>query len=125
MHDPEFHDNAPDFIIAGEEEEVRPDIWQRLTKVFEVIVYLLLMAVIAKLFWPEIERQRELKAQLVEVRAQREAREMDVAGLRNEHSWLKSDREYLESVARDRLDMARENEYIIRIEQEPAAELKR
>jgi len=41
-----------------------------------------------------------------------------VTRLRQEHRLLKTDREYLENVARDRLNMQREGEYIIRIERE-------
>ena len=40
------------------------------------------------------------------------------AKLRQEHRLLKTDRDYLENVARDRLALQRDGEYIIRIDRE-------
>jgi cell division protein FtsB len=38
--------------------------------------------------------------------------------LRKEHRLLKTDKDYLETVARDRLNLQREGEHVVRIERE-------
>lgn len=120
MRDPEFHEFDRDRLDHAAMAWVppKPDIWQRLSRLAEVVLYILLIAGVLRIFQPEIEKQRQLNgdlSQILEVKADREAR---VAELRQEYELLKTDREYLETVARDRLDKARDGEYIVRIERE-------
>jgi cell division protein FtsB len=96
-------------------EEPGPDLWQRMSRVMEVCVYILGLGVALKLFWPEVERQRELNRHFDGIEATEASKQSQVAALRQKYELLKSDREYLETVARDRLDLARDGEYVVRI----------
>ncbi len=118
MRDPDFQEFDRDYHggVASAHGAPRPDLWQRLSRVMEVFLYILILAAILRLFWPEVEKQRALNAELARVEREKAEREVRVAELREEYGLLKSDREYIETVARDQLDMAREGEYIIRIE---------
>lgn len=119
MRDPEFQDR-PDLPLRIQEEGGKPRLifWQRLSRAMEVMIYLLLLLAVAKLFGPELDRQEELQAEiqrLTQIEADRKER---VVRLRQEHRLLKTDKEYLESVARDRLNLQRDGEYVIRIDRE-------
>lgn len=119
MRDPEFHDIDRDYHGSGggyAYASQKPDVWQRMSRVMEVFLYVLILAAILRLFWPEVEKQRALNSELAEIEQRKAERESRVADLRQEHDLLKNDRDYLETVARDRLDMARDGEHIIRIE---------
>ena len=82
----------------------------------EVIIYVLLILAFAKLFAPELEKQKDLKSELEKLQAARLEKQTKVDRLRREHSNLINDRKYLEAVARDRLNLQREGEYVIQIE---------
>jgi cell division protein FtsB len=82
----------------------------------EVVIYLLLLLAVYKLFGPEIDRRSELRAEVNRLSAIESAKGEQAARLRQEHRLLKTDKEYLETVARDRLNLQREGEYIIRID---------
>lgn len=117
MRDPEFQDH-PDLplLIQSEEAKPRSNLWVRMSRVMEVVIFLLLLLAVYKLFGPELDRQKELDAEvgrLTQIAAQKEEK---AARLSQEHRLLKTDKEYLETVARDRLNLQREGEYIIRID---------
>ena len=115
--DPDFQDlDISQFGDHEFVEEPRPDFWQRMSRVMEVCLYILGLGVALKLFMPEVERQQELNRQLEEIRSVEGQRQEQVAALRQKYELLNNDRDYLESVARDRLNLARDGEYIIRIE---------
>lgn len=93
-----------------------PNIWQRLSRVMEVLIYLLGFFAVGKMFWPEVQKQELLNGDLSRLDAVVEERQQQVALLRQDYQLLKNDREYLETVARDRLNLMRGDEYVIRIQ---------
>lgn len=116
MRDTEFYDPDREPFIEEEEVAQAPDIWQRLSKVIMALLFLCVVVAALSFFIPEIERRNQLENQakhFEELRAEKTAR---VAQLQKEYDLLKNDREYLETVARDRLDLAREGETIIRLD---------
>ena len=117
MRDPEFQDH-PDLPLPSENGENVPtaNIWQRLSRVMEVVIFVLLGLAVYKLFGPEIDRRAELQSEVNRLTAIVEEKEEIAGRLSTEHRLLKTDKEYLETVARDRLNLQREGEYIIRIE---------
>ena len=119
MRDPEFQDNLDlPLQIKGEGGLPRPLIWRRLSRVMEVIIYVLLAFSVYKLFGPELDRQAELDSEINRLTQIRDDKNEAAAKLRQEHRLLKTDRDYLENVARDRLALQRDGEYIIRIDRE-------
>jgi cell division protein FtsB len=126
MRDPEFFDDR-DFFPDSEGEEIadvrgaRRDIWQRLSQLMVACLFLLILAAILRIFWPEIERHRELAAEVHRLETIRDKRLERVAELQRRNEWMLTDREYLESVARDRLDMAHSDEVVVRIDRDSEA----
>jgi cell division protein FtsB len=119
MRDPEFQDH-PDLPLQIKEEGGRPksNLWQRLSRGMEVVIYLLLLLSVYKLFGPELDRQEELTAEINRLKQIEEVKKERVERLSQEHRLLKTDKDYLETVARDRLQLQRPGEYIFRIERE-------
>jgi len=116
MRDPEFQDNL-ELSLRIDEGGAKPhsNIWKRLSRVMEVVIYALLVLAVIKLFGPKMDRQEELKVEKQRIVHIRDEREQKVVRLRQEHRLLKTDKAYLETVARDRLNLQREGEFIIRI----------
>lgn len=119
MRDPEFQDNLEmPLRFETETGKNRVDLWHRLSRVMEVVIYVLLLFAVVKLFGPEWDRRDKLESEKNRLAAVRDNKTEQVLRLRQEHRLLKTDKEYLESVARDRLDLQREGEYIIRIDRD-------
>ena len=126
MRDPEFFDDR-DFFPDNEGEEIadvrgpRRDVWQRLSQLMVACLFLLVLAGILRIFWPEIERHRELSAEVHRLETIRDKRLEQVTKLQRQNEWMLTDKEYLESVARDRLDMAHSDEVVVRIDRDSEA----
>ncbi|MEM9282779.1 MAG: septum formation initiator family protein [Verrucomicrobiota bacterium] len=117
MRDTEFQDNLDlPLRIRSAEGPPRAHFWRRMSLGMEAIIYVLLAFALFKLFGPELDRQDELDAEINRLTQIRDDRAEMASNLRQEHRLLKTDREYLEKVARDRLALQREGEYIIRID---------
>ena len=95
---------------------LKPNLWQRLSRAMEVLIYVLCFLAVAKMFWPEIERQKQLNTELANLDKVLKEKQDAVNQLRQKHELLKNDREFLEVVSRDRLNLMRSDEYVIRIE---------
>lgn len=118
MRDPEFQDNPDTYRHSGAQKPRKPqlNIWQKMSRVMEIIIYVLLILVFAKLISPELQKQEKLQSELEALETVRSEKQAEVEKLRREHTNLISDRQYMEAVARDRLNLQREGEYIIQIE---------
>ena len=119
MRDPDFTDQ-PEFTLQASTAAAvpRPSLWKRLSRLMEVVIYALLVLAVVKLFGPELERREELVAEKQRLEGIRSEKESQAVRLRQEHRLLKTDKDYLETVARDRLNLQREGEHVVRIERE-------
>jgi cell division protein FtsB len=119
MRDPDFTDQ-PEFTLHSSTAAAvpRPSLWKRLSRLMEVVIYALLVLAVVKLFGPELERREELVAEKQRLEGIRSEKESQAVRLRQEHRLLKTDKDYLETVARDRLNLQREGEHVVRIERE-------
>jgi len=119
MRDPEFTDQ-PQFALPFEHEGGKPrtSLWRRLSRLMELVIYVLLVFAAWRLFGPELLRRDELDAEQHRLEHVRAEKENQVLRLRQEHRLLKTDKEYLETVARDRLNLQREGEHVIRIDRD-------
>jgi len=116
MRDTEFYDPDREPFQEEEHEYHGPDIWQRLSKVMMALIFLCVVGAALRLFIPEIERRNQLEKQAQRFEKLSAEKSVRVAQLQKEYDLLRNDREYLETIARDRLDLAKDGETIIRLD---------
>jgi cell division protein FtsB len=98
-------------------------VWQRLNRVLRVLLVIAVWLVIISLFVPPYKRLNQAHAEIDNLQAQRDEQKALLARQTREIELLKTDVTYLETVARDRLDLMKEGETIFRLE--PAQSGKR
>ena len=105
-----------------EYEPPTPSIWTRINRLLWVLLILTVVALIIGAFLPELEKQRVERDE--RARLTRLIDEQHALLERNKRKvvWLTNDPEYLGIIARDRLNLMKDGEMILRIEppKEPA-----
>jgi cell division protein FtsB len=95
-------------------------VWQRLNSILRVLLVLALVLVIVSLFLPQSKKLTQSRAELDRLQGQVTEQKILLARQTREVNLLKTDPTYLETMARDRLDLMKEGETIFRLEQAPA-----
>jgi cell division protein FtsB len=99
-------------------------IWQQLNRVLRVLLALTFFLVIVSLFVPQHKRLTQSRGEIDALQAQVTEQKMLLARQTREVNLLKTDPGYLETIARDRLDLMKEGETIFRLEAPPASRRK-
>ena len=99
-------------------------VWQRLNSVLRVLLVLALALVIVSLFLPQAKKLTQSRAEIENLRGQVNEQKILLVRQTREVNVLKTDPVYLETMARDRLDLMKEGETIFRLEQSPGAKPK-
>ena len=95
-------------------------VWQRLNSVLRVLLVLALVLVIVSLFLPQSKKLTQSRGEIENLQSQVNDQKILLARQTREVNLLKTDPTYLETMARDRLDLMKEGETIFRLEQPPA-----
>ena len=95
-------------------------VWQRLKSILRVLLALAALLVIVSLFLPLSKKRAQSQVELDKLQAQVNDQKMMLARQTREVNLLKTDPAFLETKARDRLDLMKEGETIFRLEQLPA-----
>ncbi len=98
-------------------------IWQQLNRVLRALLGVAFILVIVSLFVPQHKRLTASRNEIANLEAQVSEQKMILARQTREVNLLKTDPGYLETIARDRLDLMKEGETIVRLE--PPAATKR
>jgi cell division protein FtsB len=101
----------------------RATIWHRLNRVLKVLLFLVFWLVVMSLFIPPYKKLNQSRAEIDNLQAQVNEEKTLLARQTREVNLLKTDATYLETIARDRLDLMKEGETIFRLE--PAQSAKR
>jgi cell division protein FtsB len=101
----------------------RATIWHRLNRVLKVLLFLVFWLVVMSLFIPPYKKLNQSRAEIDNLQAQVNEEKTLLARQTREVNLLKTDATYLETIARDRLDLMKEGETIFRLE--PAQSSKR
>jgi cell division protein FtsB len=91
-------------------------IWQRLNRVLKGLLALAFLLVVVSLFVPQNGRLNRSRGEIDNLQAQVNEQKMLLARQTREVSLLKTDATYLETIARDRLDLMKDGEVIFRLE---------
>lgn len=92
-------------------------IWQQLNRVLRVLLVLACLLVIVSLFLPQYKKLKQSRAEIDTLQSQVTEQKISLARQTREVNLLKTDSGYLETIARDRLDLMKEGETVFRIEQ--------
>lgn len=100
-------------------------IWQRLNRILFTLLFLAVWLGIISLFVPPYKKLQAARGETDALQAQRDEQKVLLARATREVNWLKNDSNYLESIARDRLDLMKEGETVFRLEPGRAAKSPR
>jgi cell division protein FtsB len=100
-------------------------VWQRWNRVLLLLLLLSVWLVIVSLFVPPYKKLKIGHAEIDNLQAQRDEQQVLLSRQTREVSLLKTDSAYLETIARDRLDLMKEGETIFRVESAAAQADKR
>ena len=95
-------------------------VWQRLNSVLRVLLGLAVVLVIVSLFLPLYKKRVQSQNEIDNLQSQVNEQKTLLARQTREVHLLTSDPVYLETIARDRLDLMKEGETIFRLEPPPA-----
>lgn len=106
-----------DYTGYGDFRERREaTVWQRLNRVLRALLFLAVWLVIISLFVPPYNQLKKSRAAIDKLQGLVTDQKVLLARQTREVSLLKSDMTYLETIARDRLDLMKEGETIFRLE---------
>jgi len=92
-------------------------VWQRLNSILRVLLVLAIALVIVSLFLPQAKKLSQSRTEIENLQTQVNEQKILLARQTREVNLLKTDPSYLETMARDRLDLMKEGESIFRLEQ--------
>ena len=99
-------------------------VWQRLNRILLVLLVLAIWLIIVSLFVPPYKKLMQSRAEIDNLQQLVNEQHNLLAHQTREIDLLKTDSTYLETVARDRLDLMKEGETIFRLEAARAAKPK-
>jgi cell division protein FtsB len=91
-------------------------IWQRLNRILRVLLIIAAFLIVVSVFLPQHKRLTQSRRDNDTLQAQVTAQRMLLARQAREVNLLMTDPTYLETIARDRLDLMKEGETIFRLE---------
>jgi cell division protein FtsB len=91
-------------------------VWQRLNRILCALLVLAVWLVIVSLFVPPYKKLMQSRAEIDQLQQQVSEQQGILARQTREVNLLKTDVTYLETIARDRLDLMKEGETIFRLE---------
>ena len=97
-------------------EQESLDVWQRLTRLLLAAVFVGIAILTMSFFAPQIEKQRAMEADNTDLACVRDDLRRQLDKRLNQQRLLRTDPKYMEQFARDRLDMQKEDELIIRMD---------
>lgn len=104
-----------EFGFEGPEQD-RPNFLGRLVRLNRYLLALLVIPVALLYFRPPVKEQEEARQRLADLASHRDQLKAEAERLQRKLELIKSDPEYLESMARDRLNLQKDGEIILRFE---------
>lgn len=91
-------------------------VWQRLNRILYVLLVLAIWLMIVSLFVPPYKKLMQSRAEIDQLQQQVNEQQSLLTRRTREVNLLKTDVTYLETIARDHLDLMKEGETIFRLE---------
>jgi cell division protein FtsB len=100
-------------------------VWQRLNRILRVLLVLAVWLVIVSMFVPPYKKLMQSRAEIDALQQRVNEQQTLLSRQTREVTLLKTDVTYLETIARDRLDLMKEGETIFRLEASRGAKSKK
>jgi len=100
-------------------------VWQRLNRILRVLLVLAIWLVIVSLFVPPYKKLVQSRVEIDDLQQHVNEQQSLLSRQTREVNLLKTDVTYLETIARDRLDLMKEGETVFRLELDHAEKGKR
>ena len=100
-------------------------VWHRLNRVLKVLLFVAFWLVLISLFVAPYKKLNQSRAEIDNLQGQVNEQKVLLTRQTREINLLKTDPTYLETIARDRLDLMKEGETIFRLEPAQSAKAKR
>ncbi len=99
-------------------------VWQRLNTILRFFLVIATVLVIVSLFLPPYKKLTQSRSEIENLQTQVNEQKTLLARQTREVNLLKTDPTYLETLARDRLDLMKDGETVFRLEPAPAPKRK-
>ena len=110
-----FYEEEDDFTVKRRRRN-EPDFWHRLNRVLQVLVVAGFLLTVGVMFYPVWQKQQDMRLRLLTLERAQSEKTAALTKSQRELDLLRNDREYLETIARDRLNVMKPGETIFRIE---------
>jgi cell division protein FtsB len=104
-----------DFVVRRRRRN-EPDFWHGINRVLQFLVVAGFLLTVGVMFYPVWHKQQDMRLRVLELETELKDKTASLQGRQGELDLLRNDREYLETVARDRLNLMKPGETIFRIE---------
>jgi cell division protein FtsB len=91
-------------------------IWQRLNRVLRALLFIAIWLIVISLFVPPYNKLKQSRSDVDRLQSLVDEQKVSLARQTRDINLLKTDATYLETIARDRLDLMKEGETIFRLE---------
>ena len=91
-------------------------IWQRMNQVLRLLLFIACWLLVISFFLPPYKKLNQSRAEIEQLQLQLAEQKALLARQTRQISLLKSDQTYLETIARDKLDLMKPGETIFRLE---------
>lgn len=91
-------------------------VWQAISRCLMWAVTIVCVCIGLALFRPQMSRRAKLDTEIAGLRQDKERARVELEAKRKQLSWIKSDPAYLDSFARDSLDLARPDETVFQFQ---------
>lgn len=98
-----------------------PDFWHKLNMLVGMLVIGGVLLTIGVMFYPVWQKQRDMRASLGALERERAAKTAELRTTQRQLDLLRTDAEYVETIARDRLNLMKPGETVFRVEIPPVA----
>lgn len=105
-----------DFVEVKRRRRNEPSFWHGLNRVLGVLVLVGLLCGVSIMFYPVWQKQQDMRARLASLEGEHAVKTAALQGDLRKIELLRHDQEYLETIARDRLNLMKTGETIFRVE---------